>query len=120
MKPNPPLLPPRRHWETVHEMSTMTHEQRTALWTAAFARAEELWGKEWGVAYNGAQVRTQCHLHIHIGKLLHGVELDRDFIVVSKPSDIPVITGEGIGIHPVNGKFHVHQHEQRAETVLMR
>ena len=33
-----------------------------------------MWGDEWGVAYNGERVRTQCHMHLHIGKLLHGIE----------------------------------------------
>lgn len=119
-KPNRWLLLPRRHWDGVHEMADMTPAERTALWTAAIQKSKEVWGPEWGVAYNGAEVRTQCHLHIHIGKLLKGVELDRNFIVVSKPSQIPVIRGEGMWIHPVGNRMHVHLHEQRAEPVLMR
>ncbi len=119
-KPNRWLLLPRRHWDGLHELADMSQSERTALWTAAIGKAKELWGPGWGVAYNGAEVRTQCHLHIHIGKLLQGVELDRNFVVISKPSQIPVIRGEGMWIHPVGNKLHVHQHEQRAEPVLLR
>lgn len=94
--------------------------ERTALWTAAIERARSLWGEEWGVAINGDEVRTQCHAHIHIGRLLKGVEYGKPLLVAG-PAKIPVLSdGTGMWIHPYGKKLHVHTGEQRAETVLLR
>ena len=118
-KPNRWIVLPRAHTTGNHELHEMSPADRTALWTAAIAKSKELWGLDWGVAYNGAQVRTQCHAHIHIGKLLKGVE-EGKFIVISKPSKIPSTPGEGIWIHPFGDRMHVHVGEQTTETVLLR
>jgi diadenosine tetraphosphate (Ap4A) HIT family hydrolase len=118
-KPNRWLALPRAHGSTVHHLHDIAPAERTRLWTAAIAKAKELWGDEWGLAYNGEQVRTQCHTHIHIGKLLTGIETST-FKVVSNPSEIPVPPGEGLWIHPAGGKLHVHLGEQTTETVLLR
>jgi hypothetical protein len=118
-KPNRWLALPRLHGPANHELREMSLVDRTALWTAAIAKAKGLWGDEWGLAYNGLQTRTQCHGHIHIGKLLKGIET-QNFIVVSKPSQIPAPAGEGLWIHPSGTEFHVHLGEQTTETVLLR
>ena len=118
-KPNRWLALPRAHVSGNHELNDMSPEDRTALWTAAIGKAKDLWGPEWGVAYNGLQVRTQCHAHIHIGKLLKGVE-EGQFIVISTPSQIPSRAGEGIWIHPSGASMHIHLGEQTTETVLLR
>lgn len=118
-KPNRWLALPRKHGARGHHLQDMTRAERTALWKAAIAKARELWGSEWGIAYNGPKVRTQCHAHVHIGKLLKGVDTQR-FVVVSKPEDIPLPRGEGVWIHPVGKKLHVHLGEQTCETVLFR
>lgn len=118
-KPNRWLILPRKHWALNHDLHEMDPKERAQLWTAAIDKAKELWGDEWGVAYNGMKVRTQCHAHIHIGKLLKGIETD-NFIVVSKPAQIPAYEGEGVWVHPVGKKMHVHIHEQTTETVLLR
>ncbi len=118
-KPNRWLVLPRSHGTANHELHDMTPAERTALWTAAIAKAKSVWGEEWGLAYNGIKVRTQCHAHIHIGKLLKGIETDH-FIVVNKPSQIPAPAGEGIWVHPSGSRLHVHLGEQATETVLLR
>jgi hypothetical protein len=118
-KPNRWLALPRAHYTGYHAMHEMPAKDRAELWAGAIAKAQELWGDEWGLAYNGEEVRSQCHTHIHIGKLLEGVERD-NFIVVSKPSEIPVAPGEGLWVHPVGKKLHVHTGEQICETVLLR
>lgn len=118
-KPNRWLALPRRHAPEKHHLHEMTPQQRTVLWTAAIAKAKELWGDEWGLAYNGAEVRTQCHGHIHIGKLLKGIETDR-FVVVNGPAQIPMKPLEGVWVHPAGTKLHVHLGEQTTETVLLR
>ena len=120
-KPNRWLALTRWHSEGPHPLAAMTPARRTALWTAAIAKARELWGDQWGVALNGDAMRTQCHTHVHIGKLLPGVEMD-NFVVVSGPAEIPVPRdGTGLWIHPAaNGKLHVHLGEQITETVLLR
>ena len=79
-------------------------EAETALWTAAIDKAKSMWGDDWGVAYNGEKVRTPCHTHVHIGKLMPHIETNH-FIVISKPSQIPAPAGEGLWIHPVGNRF---------------
>jgi hypothetical protein len=118
-KPNRWLALPRKHGSGLHHLHDLSEHDRTVLWTAAIQKARELWGDEWGLAYNGEKVRTQCHTHIHIGKLIQGIETD-NFIVVNGPADIPAPPGEGLWIHPVGGKYHVHLGEQTVETTLLR
>jgi hypothetical protein len=102
-----------------HQMSALSPETRAALWGGAIAKAKELWGEQWGVAYNAEKLHTQCHVHIHIGKLIEGVEWG-EFKVVDKPEEIPLPGADGLWIHPVNGKLHVHIGEQVTENVLLR
>lgn len=118
-KPNRWLALPRAHGDDNHPLADLPPRERTALWTAAIQKAKELFGNEWGLAYNGPKVRTQCHLHIHIGKLMRGVETDR-FVVVNGPAAIPAPRNEGVWVHPHKGKLHVHLGEQTCETVLLR
>jgi hypothetical protein len=114
------LALPRAHWEANHEIAEMTAADRALLWSTAIDKAKDVWGNEWGVAYNGLEVRTQCHAHIHIGKLLDGMETEKDFVVVDSAAEIPNIPGEGMWVHPVGNKLHVHLHVLRAELVLLR
>ena len=97
----------------------MPDKDRIALWAAAIGKAKELWGDAWGVAYNGEQVRTQCHAHLHIGKLLQGV-CSGKILTISRPSQIPKHPRKGLWIHPVGNKLHVHLEENISETALMR
>ena len=120
-KPNRMLALPRAHGPAGHPLSAMTADERTAFWTAAIAKAKEVWGDGWGLAYNSDAARTQCHAHVHIGKLLEGVETDR-FVVVNGAAEIPAPTdGMGFWVHPIEGgKLHVHLGELICETVLLR
>lgn len=119
-KPNRWLALPRAHFEGGGGLHRMTHAQRTGLWTAAIRKARELWGDAWGIAINGDHVRTQCHAHVHIGKLLQGVETS-NFVVVNGPEEIPLPkNGTGLWIHPVGNRLHVHVGEEITETVLLR
>jgi hypothetical protein len=118
-KPNRMLALPRIHTPGPHPLRDLTPEQRTEFWTAAIDKAKQLWGSRWGVAYNGDKVRTQCHAHVHIGRMIPGVETG-NFIVVDGPADIPLPDGDGFWIHEQDGKLHVHRGEQITETVLLR
>ena len=118
-KPNRWLALPRFHGHGKHELADLTPAERTELWTAAIVKAKELWGDEWGVAYNGNKVRTQCHAHVHIGKLLKGVESGQ-VLVVRSPAEIPSPGESGLWIHPHGKGLHVHVNEQTTETVLLR
>ena len=118
-KPNRWIALPRAHGDALHHLHDMPAAARTQLWTAAIEKAKSMWGDEWGLAYNGEKVRTQCHTHVHIGKLLKGIETDK-FIVIAKPSQIPAPPGEGLWVHPAGKKLHVHLGEQTTETVLLR
>ena len=118
-KPNRLLALPRMHTGENHPLAELPPDLRVRFWTAAIEKAKELWGPDWAVAYNGDRVRTQCHAHIHIGKLLPGVEFG-EFVVVSSPSEIIVPPRDGVWVHPVDGKLHVHTGEQITETVLLR
>ena len=115
LKPNRWLILPRVH---VRELRQMTPAQHAAYWTAAVAKATELFGDKWGLAVNGLANRSQCHLHMHIGKLRDGVEAD-GAVVVDTPAQIPVEDDEyGLVVHKVNGKLHVHMHEEAGELLL--
>jgi hypothetical protein len=118
-KPNRILALPRVHTPGSHPLSSLTAEQRHVLWAAAVAKAADVWGDDWGIAYNGEEKRTQCHTHLHIGKLLPGQENDH-FVVAATTADIPAPQGTGLWVHPVAGKLHVHLGEQVNETVLQR
>lgn len=120
-KPNRWLVLPRAHLSGKHSLAELSHQQRTRLWAAAIRKARELWGDEWGLAYNGDKVRTQCHTHIHIGKLLPAAVTRRKVLLVSSPAEIPTPKdGEGIWLHPQGRKLLVHLGEQTCETVLLR
>jgi hypothetical protein len=120
-KPNRWLLLPRPHnTEGRLPLSKLTAKQRAAFWAAAIEKARATWGDEWGLALNGDEVRSQCHLHVHVGRLLKGVETGKP-LVVDGPAGIPVPKdGSGLWIHPHGTKLHVHLGEQRTETVLLR
>ena len=99
----------------------LSKAERTELWAAAIGKAKELFGPtDWGVAYNGENVRTQCHTHLHIGRFVKQAEQSKGYIVVTGPAEIPVPTGVGIWVHPVGNRLHVHFGEQITETVLVR
>lgn len=116
-KPHRWLALPRSH---VHSLDAMTPEDRTIFWAAAIAKARELYPDgDWALALNGPRVVTQCHVHVHIGHLMQGVETD-NFITVTKPEEIPPPAGEGLWIHPQGNLYHVHLGEQITETVLLR
>ena len=120
IKPNRWLALPREHFASNNPLSAMTPSERADLWDAAIGKARDLWGNDWAIAMNGDLSRTQCHPHVHIGKLLPGNESD-NAIYVDKPSDIPVPKdGAGLWFHPLEGSLHVHEGAQINETVLMR
>jgi CDP-diacylglycerol pyrophosphatase len=120
-KPNRWLALPRKHGAGAHHLHEMSAAERTALWTAAIAKAKELFGEtEWGLAYNGADVRTQCHTHIHMGRFIPAAEREEGVLIVSSPAEIPAPVNQGVWVHPVDGKLHVHVGEQITETVLVR
>lgn len=113
-------LPARIVPGEMHELRHLSPSERNQLWREAIKKAKELWGDGWGLAYNGTKVRTQCHLHIHIGKLLNGVD-SGTAIYVSRVEDIPVPKdGTGLWIHPAGKRLKVHLNEQICETVLLR
>lgn len=116
-KPNRQLALPRFHG---HDLSDLTPAQRAAYWTFAIAKARETWGDGWGLAVNSLERRTQCHSHIHIGKLKDGVENDA-FTVVGAPAEIPLPRdGDGLLVHPAGTKFHVHSGNDAPELLLER
>ena len=119
-KPNRWLALPRAHGAAAHHLHEMSPTARTQLWTMAIAKARELFGDQWGVAYNGEKVRTQCHTHLHLGRFNPLAEQRLGALVVRDASQIPAPPGMGIWVHPVGGGLHVHTGEQTTETVLVR
>jgi len=119
-KPNRWIMLPKFHGNRPQQLLERTPEQRTAYWTAAIDKGRELWGDQWGIALNSTERRTQCHIHIHIGKLLPDMENDR-YITVDVPAQIPVPKdGDGEWVHSVDGKLHVHTEEPAGELKLQR
>ncbi len=119
-KPDRWLALPREHYSSTSPLAAMTPAERAGFWDAAIAKARDLWGDEWAIAMNGDLSRTQCHPHVHIGKLLPGNESDSGIFVAS-PEQIPVPPdGAGLWFHPQGSRLHVHEGAQINETVLMR
>jgi diadenosine tetraphosphate (Ap4A) HIT family hydrolase len=119
-KPNRWLVLPRAPFDGANPLAKMNAAERLELWTAAIAKAKEVWGEAWGVAMNGDMARRQCHAHVHVGRLLEGKENDNGYYVDSA-ANLPVISdGTGLWFHPVAGKLHVHAGEQITETVLLK
>jgi hypothetical protein len=117
-KPNRWLALPRFHGRNPQDLAGMTVEQRAAYWTVAIAKARELWGDGWGLAINSVERRTQCHMHIHIGRLRDGVE-DDQFVTVDGPAGIPLPReGDGLWVHPASGGLHVHHGNDAPELLL--
>jgi len=119
-KPNRLLVLPRFHRRNPQDLSEMTAEERTAYWTAAIAKARQLWGDDWGLAINSLDRRTQCHMHIHIGKLRQGVE-NETFVVVDGPASISLPReADGMWVHPAGRRLHVHSGDPAPELLLER
>jgi CDP-diacylglycerol pyrophosphatase len=119
-KPRRWLAMPRVHGRAMQDLATMSPDQRHAYWTFAIAKAREDWGESWGLAINSNERRTQCHVHIHIGKMREGVENDR-LTVVDGIAQIPLPReGDGLLVHPADGKFHVHHGDDAPELMLER
>lgn len=129
-KPNRWLALPRKAFDGVSPLSKMAAGERLALWNLAIGKAKELWGDGWAVAMNGDISRTQCHLHVHIGKLLESQEPGEEKpdapkraagVYVDGPGELPALAdGTGLWFHPVGKRLHVHAGEQTTETVLLR
>ena len=121
-KPNRWLALPRMHGDAGHSLHTLPRAVQTKLWAEAIVKAKELWGPDaWGLAYNSETQRTQCHGHIHIGKLLQGLAPGR-FVDVNGPAAIRLPEdGTGVWVNPLpGGKLRVHYGEGITETVLLR
>jgi hypothetical protein len=125
-KPNRWLALPRKHYDGANPLARMSAAERLAMWNMAIAKGRDLWGDGWAVALNGDMARSQCHQHVHIGKLL---DIDKlldsnetgTAIYVDGPSQLPVIAdGAGLWFHPAGARLHVHTGVQIDETVLMR
>jgi diadenosine tetraphosphate (Ap4A) HIT family hydrolase len=116
-KPNGWLALPRAHPRSIDLLDPAL---RAELWRAAIAKARALFGDNWAAAYNAPSVQTQCHVHIHLGRLIPGVETS-EFVSIDKVEEIPVPGhNEGVWIHPQGNELHVHTGEQITETVLER
>jgi diadenosine tetraphosphate (Ap4A) HIT family hydrolase len=119
-KPNRQLALPRFHGRNPQDLGDMTADQRAAYWKFAIEKAREAWSEDWGLAVNSVERRTQCHAHIHIGKLRPGVESDI-FTDVDGPADIPLPRdGDGLLVHPAGRKLHVHTGNDAPELMLER
>jgi hypothetical protein len=119
-KPHRWLALPHFHGNHPQQLLEMTPEQRTGYWKAAIAKAREEWGEDWGIALNSTQKRSQCHIHLHIGKLLPDME-DANFVAVDRPEDFPVPRdGEGMWIHPAGPGYHAHMNEPAGELKLQK
>jgi diadenosine tetraphosphate (Ap4A) HIT family hydrolase len=119
-KPGRWLALPRKLAPGSHDLHELSRDERTRLWNFAMTEAEKRFpGRTWGLAYNGSKVRTQCHLHIHIGKWVPAAWNDK-FRLVKRVEDLPAPAEGGILLYPVPGGFMVLTGEQTMETALVR
>ncbi len=119
-KPNRWLVMPRAHTAGSHPLHLMPKAERDRLWKFAIAEARKHFpGGDWGIAYNGDKVRTQCHLHLHIGKFIPAAESTR-FKLVHSVEQFPAPSVGGVLIHPVKNGYKVFTGENAMETALVR
>ena len=120
-KPHRWLALPRFHGNHPQQLTEMTPAQRAGYWSAAIAKAREEWPNDpWGVALNSTMKRSQCHIHLHIGKLNADAE-DDHFVTVDSAEQIPLPKdGDGVWIHAVAGRLHVHIEDPAGELKLER
>lgn len=118
-KPNRWLALPRMHSPGPHPLHLVPKETRTLYWRYAIEQATARFGEEWALAYNGQITRTQCHLHIHLGRWIKAAESDK-FKLVKRVEDFPAPADSGILVRPVKGGFLVLTGEQIMETALVR
>ncbi|MCB1019551.1 MAG: hypothetical protein KDC27_06460 [Acidobacteria bacterium] len=119
-KPNRYLALPKAHANGLQAVGEMPPAERERVWTAAIARARELFGERWGLAHNSYFFRTQCHAHIHMGPLSPEVA-DEGGTLYSHPRDFPAVGAEkGMWVHPKDGQYCVHLDRDLAEIVLIR
>jgi len=135
-KPNRWLILPRFHDKGMQHISDLTAVDSGKFWAAAIRKGETLWGKQWGLAVNGELGRSQCHAHVHIGKLLDEAEGNEFLVKIGRsriPGKAPITVegpdgikapakGEAFWIHPVGKGLHLHIEDvtASAEFVLMR
>lgn len=118
-KPGRWLVLPVAHGSAQHHFRDLPKAQRDKLWREAIRVAQEKFGDGWGLAYNGERARTQCHLHLHVGRFIKAAETSSGSLV-RRIEDIPAPDEGGIWVHPVEGGYHVHLGDQIAETILVR
>ena len=118
-KPGRWLVLPVSHGTAQHHFRDLPKAQRDKLWREAIRFATEKFGNEWGLAYNGERARTQCHLHLHVGRFIRAAEQGNG-VTVKRIEDIPAPEEGGIWVHPVDGGYHVHTGDQITETALVR
>lgn len=118
-KPNRWLALPQAHTPGPHALHLLPQETRNRYWRYAIEQASEKFGDQWGIAYNGQITRTQCHLHVHIGRWIKAADTAK-FKLVKRIEDFPAPSDSGILIRPVKGGFLVLTGEQIMETALVR
>lgn len=119
-KPNRYLALPRAHAGGLQAVGELPAADRERVWTAAIAKARELFGERWGLAENSYFFRTQCHAHIHMGPLSPDLE-DATGTLYPSPRDFPAVGAEkGMWLHPKDGRYCVHLDRDLAEIVLVR
>jgi hypothetical protein len=136
-KPNRWLILPRAHSVGMHHLK-MEPAQSAQFWKVAIEKASSQWGSQWALAANGERSRTQCHAHVHIGKLLEEAAAEEEqylfnlnaspapgkaAVAYAGPAELRIPTaGEGFWIHPVQGRLHLHIEDPSSacEFVLLR
>jgi hypothetical protein len=120
VKPHRWLVLPKSHGAGSHPLHLLPQATRVRLWRFAIAEARQRFGETgWGVAYNGDRVRTQCHLHLHLGRFIAAAENSRGRLC-RRIAEFPAPDEGGIMVHPVKGGYHVHTGDQVMETMLVR
>jgi diadenosine tetraphosphate (Ap4A) HIT family hydrolase len=118
-KPQRWLVLPREYRGGIHPMHDLPRSERLDLWKFAVKTAQEKFGEDWALAYNGPKVRTQCHLHIHVGRWIKAADTTK-FKYIARIEDLPNPEDSGILLRPWKSGFKVLTGEQIMETALVR
>jgi hypothetical protein len=111
-------LPLEHRGPCMQTLSTLSPKARGDLGRTAVAKAAAEFGPGFGLAINPPDQRTQCHLHVHIGRLRPNVTCSATIAAVSSPDDVfAIATDQGMWVHAAGGGYHVHT-SARPEDLL--
>lgn len=113
-------LPQEHRGPCIQTLPTVSPQARRDLGRTAIAKALAEFGPGFGLAINPSAERSQCHLHVHIGRLRPNVACSAVMASVSSPDEVfAAATDQGVWVHAAGGGYHVHTSERPEDLLEM-